>query len=163
MISADWGFSSKSSANQEGQVPCTTVALPQNEVGALRPLYASRTDSLGKPPQSSGLEAAFRGERVPQNGKCNCSTCEPTVASVGMLVAYCGHSVQSSAENQLNRTPNRPPVSVASVSFVSSTKVSILKSARKPSLGKASEFMVTMYWKPASRARSAPSCSAFAI
>jgi len=51
----------------------TTVALPQNGVGAPRPLYASGTDSLGKPAQPSDPVAAFMGMGVHQNAKCNCS------------------------------------------------------------------------------------------
>jgi len=43
-------------------------------VGAPRPLYASGTDSLGKPAQPSDPVAAFMGMGVHQNAKCNCST-----------------------------------------------------------------------------------------
>ena len=49
------------------------------------------------------------------------------------------------ANTDQNRVPNNPPVSVASVSLVGTTYFRISKPGRNPSLGSASEFIVTTY------------------
>jgi hypothetical protein len=74
-----------------------------------------------------------------------------------MMIAIAVPAETRRLAGQLNLTPKRPPVSVASVSFVSRTYGRMSKPRCNASRGNASEFIVTMYWKPEASARSAPS------